>query len=50
MRVEGRCHSGQISYKAIIDPEKLRLDVDFRCSARPGNRYGAALPSIGLRI
>ncbi len=28
MKVEGRCHCGQITYEAIVDPHKVGI---FRC-------------------
>ena len=45
MKVEGRCHCGQITYEAIIDPEKVGICHCTDCQMLTGSAYRATVPA-----
>jgi hypothetical protein len=45
MKVEGRCHCGQIRYTAIIDPDKVTVCHCSDCQMLSGSAYRAAVPA-----
>ncbi len=45
MKVEGRCHCGQMTYEAIVDPEKAGICHCTDCQMLSGSAYRAALPA-----
>jgi hypothetical protein len=44
MKVEGKCHCGQITYEAIVDPEKVTVCHCTDCQILTGSAYRAAVP------
>lgn len=44
MKVEGRCHCGQITYEAIVDPEKVTICHCTDCQMLTGSAYRASVP------
>ncbi len=45
MKVEGRCHCGQITYDAIIDPQKVTICHCTDCQMLTGSVYRATVPA-----
>ena len=45
MRVEGRCHCGEITYEAIVDPERVLLCHCSDCQMLTGSAYRAIVPA-----
>ena len=45
MKVDGRCHCGQITYDAIVDPEKVGLCHCTDCQMLTGSAYRATVPA-----
>jgi hypothetical protein len=45
MNVKGRCHCGQITYEAIIDPEKVSICHCTDCQTFSGSAYRVAVPA-----
>jgi hypothetical protein len=45
MKVEGRCHCGQITYEAIVDPEKVGICHCTDCQMLTGSAYRATVPA-----
>ena len=45
MKVEGRCHCGQITYTAIIDPERVTVCHCSDCQMLSGSAYRASVPA-----
>ena len=45
MKVEGRCHCGQITYEAIIDPEKIAICHCTDCQMLTGSAYRTTVPA-----
>jgi hypothetical protein len=43
MKVEGRCHCGQITYEAIVDPEKVTICHCTDCQTLTGSAYRASV-------
>jgi len=43
MKVEGRCHCGQITYEAIVDPERVTICHCTDCQMLSGSAYRAAV-------
>jgi hypothetical protein len=43
MKVEGRCHCGQITYEAIVDPEKVTVCHCTDCQMLTGSAYRASV-------
>ncbi len=44
MKVEGRCHCGQITYEATVDPEKVSICHCTDCQMLTGSAYRATVP------
>jgi hypothetical protein len=44
MKVEGRCHCGQIRYSAVVDPEKVTLCHCTDCQCLSGTAYRVSVP------
>jgi len=42
MKVEGKCHCGQITYEAIVDPEKVTVCHCTDCQMLSGSAYRAS--------
>lgn len=45
MKVEGRCHCGQITYEAEIDPEAVRICHCTDCQTMTGSAYRVNVPA-----
>jgi len=45
MKVDGRCHCGQITYEAIVDPKKVRLCHCTDCQMLTGSVYRVTVPA-----
>lgn len=45
MKVEGRCHCGEITYEAIVDPEKVTICHCTDCQMLTGSAYRATVPA-----
>lgn len=45
MKVEGRCHCGQITYEAIVNPEKVAICHCTDCQMLTGSAYRATVPA-----
>jgi hypothetical protein len=45
MKVEGRCHCGQITYQAVVDPLTLSLCHCTDCQTLSGSPYRASVPA-----
>ena len=45
MKVDGRCHCGQITYEAIIDPEKIAICHCTDCQMLTGSAYRTTVPA-----
>jgi len=45
MKIEGRCHCGQITYEAIVDPEKVTICHCTDCQMLSGSAYRASVPA-----
>jgi hypothetical protein len=45
MKVEGRCHCGQITYEAIVDPGKVTICHCTDCQTLSGSAYRASVPA-----
>ena len=45
MKVDGRCHCGQITYDAIIDPEKVGICHCTDCQMLTGSAYRVTVPA-----
>jgi hypothetical protein len=45
MNVSGRCHCGQITYRAVIDPDKVTLCHCTDCQMLTGSAYRATVPA-----
>jgi hypothetical protein len=43
MKVEGRCHCGQITYEAVADPEKVTICHCTDCQMLSGSAYRASV-------
>jgi hypothetical protein len=46
MKVSGRCHCGQISFEAEIDPSQVRICHCTDCQTLTGTAFGTTLPSL----
>jgi len=44
MKVEGRCHCGQITYDAIVDPAKVTICHCADCQMLTGSAYRVTVP------
>ena len=44
MKVEGSCHCGQITYEAIVDPEKVSICHCSDCQMLTGSAYRVSVP------
>ena len=45
MKVEGRCHCGNISYEADVDPAKVSICHCTDCQTLSGSPYRASVPA-----
>ena len=45
MKIEGRCHCGQITYEAIVDPAKVTICHCADCQMLSGSAYRASVPA-----
>jgi hypothetical protein len=45
MKVQGRCHCGQVSYEAEIDPEKVSICHCTDCQMLTGSAYRVSVPA-----
>ncbi|HVN85697.1 MAG TPA: GFA family protein [Candidatus Binatia bacterium] len=45
MKVDGRCHCGQITYEAIVDPKKVGLCHCTDCQMLTGSVYRVTVPA-----
>ena len=45
MQVEGRCHCGNISYEADVDPAKVTICHCTDCQTLSGSAYRASVPA-----
>jgi hypothetical protein len=45
MKVEGRCHCGQITYEATVDPERVTLCNCTDCQMLSGSAYRVSVPA-----
>jgi hypothetical protein len=45
VRVEGRCHCGNISYEADVDPAKVTICHCTDCQTLSGSPYRASVPA-----
>jgi hypothetical protein len=45
MEVKGSCHCGQITYKAIVDPEKVAICHCTDCQTLSGSAYRVVVPA-----
>lgn len=45
MKVEGRCHCGQITYDAIVDPVKVTICHCADCQMLTGSAYRVTVPA-----
>jgi len=52
MEVDGRCHCGAITYRAVVDPEKAGLCHCSDCQMLSGSAYRASVqaPAATFRI
>jgi hypothetical protein len=41
MKIEGRCHCGQITYEAVVDPDKVAICHCTDCQMLTGSAYRA---------
>jgi hypothetical protein len=47
MEVEGSCHCGQVTYRAIVDPDKASLCHCTDCQTLSGSAYRVSIPAPG---
>jgi hypothetical protein len=47
MKVEGRCHCGQITFDAEIDPNAVRICHCADCQTLTGSVYRVTAPTLG---
>ena len=47
MRVEGRCHCGEIRYEADVDPDRVAICHCTDCQMLTGSAYRATVPASG---
>lgn len=45
MNVNGKCHCGQITYRAVVDPENVSLCHCTDCQMLSGSAYRVSLPA-----
>jgi hypothetical protein len=45
MRVKGRCHCGNITYEATVDPEKVSVCYCTDCQMLTGSAYRVSVPA-----
>lgn len=45
MNVNGRCHCGQITYRAVVDPAQVSLCHCTDCQMLSGSAYRVSLPA-----
>jgi hypothetical protein len=45
MRVEGRCHCGEIAYEAVVDPRRVGICHCADCQALTGSAYRVTVPA-----
>jgi hypothetical protein len=45
MRVDGRCHCGQITYQAEVDPEKVEVCHCTDCQTLSGSAFRVVVPA-----
>ena len=45
MKVEGRCHCGQVTYEATVDPERVTLCHCTDCQMLTGSAYRVSVPA-----
>ncbi len=45
MKVDGRCHCGQITYEAIVDPAEVGICHCTDCQMLTGSAYRATVPA-----
>ena len=45
MKVEGRCHCGEIAYEAIVDPGRVGICHCTDCQMLTGSAYRATVPA-----
>jgi hypothetical protein len=45
MKVDGKCHCGQVTYEAIIDPDKVTICHCTDCQMLTGSAYRASVPA-----
>jgi hypothetical protein len=45
MNVKGSCHCGQVTYEAVIDPEKVSICHCTDCQTLSGGAYRVAVPA-----
>jgi hypothetical protein len=46
MKVDGRCHCGQLSYVAEVDPEEVYLCHCTDCQALSGSAFRVIVPAV----
>ena len=46
MKVTGRCHCGQISFEAEIDPTQVRICHCTDCQTLTGTAFRTTVPSL----
>ncbi|HEY2779812.1 MAG TPA: GFA family protein [Steroidobacteraceae bacterium] len=50
MKVDGRCHCGQIRYEAQIDPDKVSVCHCSDCQALTGTAYRVSVPASAANL
>ena len=45
MRVDGRCHCGHITYRGVVDPQKVSVCHCTDCQMLTGSAYRASVPA-----
>ena len=46
MNVNGKCHCGQITYRAVADPESVRACHCTDCQTLSGSAYRVSVPTL----
>lgn len=45
MKIEGRCHCGQITYEAVVDPDTVSICHCTDCQTLTGSAFRANIPA-----
>ena len=45
MKVKGRCHCGQVTYEAVVDPQKVTICHCADCQMLTGSAYRVTVPA-----